>query len=102
MSFDTLSADPELARLLTAEAHLGTDEEALKAQRRWIGRFGGLLDAAASDPRATPVEAAFLAPFLIGGARYQIARFVVNGRGSQLPRLLSEIFEALLARTGRS
>jgi hypothetical protein len=93
----TLAADPELAHRLTVESYLGTEQEALDAQRAWVGRFGGLLrDAAAADPRASQ-EPLFLAPFLIGGVRLQIARLVLNGEASELLRLLPGTLESLLA-----
>jgi hypothetical protein len=92
-----LAADPELARLLTVDPYLGADQVALDAQREWIGRLGKLLDAAAaSDPRASR-ETSFLAPFLIGGVRFQIARLVLNGEASDLSRLLPSLLEGLLS-----
>ncbi len=97
VALDTLAADPELAHLLTAEPYLGDDEDALESQRRWIERFGALLrDAAAEDPRATTAPP-FLAPFLIGGVRFQIARLAINREVADLPRLLPAILDALLA-----
>jgi hypothetical protein len=96
-ALDMLAAEPELAYLLTVEPYLGAEEEAYDAQRRWLGRFGGLLrDAADADPRASP-EPAFLAPFLIGGVRFQVGRLVLNGEAADLPRLLPGTLEALLA-----
>jgi hypothetical protein len=96
-ALEMLAADPDLARLLTVEAYTGGDEGALDAQRDWIDRFGGLLkDAAASDERAAR-EPSFLAPFLIGGVRFQIARLVLSGDGPDLHRRMPEILEALLA-----
>jgi hypothetical protein len=96
-ALEMLAADPELARLLTVEPYIGGDEEALDAQRDWIDRFGGLLrDAAADDTRAAR-EPSFLAPFLIGGVRFQIARLVLSGDGPDLHRRMPEILEALLA-----
>jgi hypothetical protein len=94
-----LARDSELAYLLTVEPYLGGEaEQALDAQREWIGRFGGLLhDAAASDPRANASKPAFLAPFLIGGVRFQIGRLVLKGEGSDLLRLLPGTLEGLLA-----
>jgi hypothetical protein len=97
VALDTLAEEPELAHLLTAEPYLGDDEDALDAQHGWIERFGGLLrDAAAEDPRATTAPP-FLAPFLIGGVRFQIARLAINGEVSDLPRLLPGTLDALLA-----
>jgi hypothetical protein len=91
------SADPEFARRLTVDSHLGADQAALDAQREWMGRFGKLLDAAAaSDPRASR-EPSFLAPFLIGGVRFQIARHLSNGEASDLSRLLPSFLEGLLS-----
>lgn len=96
-ALEMLAGDPELAHSLTVQPYLGAKEEALEAQREWIGRFGGLLrDAAAADPRVS-AEPSFLAPFLIGGVRFQIARLVLNGEGSELRRLLPGLLEALLA-----
>jgi hypothetical protein len=93
-----LASEPELASLLTVEAYLYADEGALDAQREWQGRFGALLrDAAASDPRASDAEASFLAPFLIGGVRFQIGRMVLAGEATDLLRILPETMEALLA-----
>lgn len=97
VTLDTLAADPGLAYLLTVDPYLGGGGEALDANREWIGRFGGLLrHAALADPRASR-EPAFLAPFLIGGVRFQIARVVLKGEGSDLLRLLPGTLEALLA-----
>jgi hypothetical protein len=94
----TLAAEPQLASLLTVDAYLYADEGALDAQREWLGRFGALLrDAAASDPRASAVEPSFLAPFLIGGVRFQIGRMVIAGESRDLLRILPETLEALLA-----
>jgi hypothetical protein len=94
-----LARDPELARSLALRPCLGVAEEeaALEAQQRWIGRFGDLLrEAAAADPRASR-EPAFLAPFLIGGLRFQIARLLLDGEASDLLRLLPGTLETLLA-----
>src|ERR1700679_539593 len=78
-----LAAEPELASLLSVDAYLYGDDGALDAQRKWLGRFGALLrDAAASDPRASAVEGGFLAPFLVGGIRFQIGRLVIAGEAS--------------------
>jgi hypothetical protein len=97
VALDTLAADPELAHLLTAEPYLGDDGGALEAQREWIERFGELLrDAAAEDPRTSPAPP-FLAPFLIGGVRFQIARLAINREVADLPRLLPGTLDALLA-----
>jgi hypothetical protein len=97
VALETLAADPELAHLLTAEPYLGDDEAALEAQREWIRRFGELLrDAAAKDPGAS-AGPPFLAPFLIGGVRFQIARLAINREVSELPRLLPGMLDAVLA-----
>lgn len=97
VALDTLAEDPELAHRLTADPYLGNDEGALDAQREWIGRFGELLRAAAAeDPRASDAPP-FLAPFLIGGVRFQIARLAINREVSDLPRLLPRTLDALLA-----
>ena len=93
-----LAADPELASLLSVEAHLHPDEGALDAQREWTRRFGAVLrDAAASEPRASAVEPSFLAPFLIDGVRFQIGRMVIAGEASDLLRILPQTLAALLA-----
>ena len=93
-----LEAEPELASLLTVDAYLYAEEGALDAQREWLGRFGALLrDAAASDPRASSVEGAFLAPFLVGGVRFEIGRLVIAGEASDLLRILPNLLESLLA-----
>lgn len=93
-----LAADPELASLLTVDSHLGADDDAREAQKEWTERFGALLrDAAQSDPRVTLVEPDFLAPFLIGGVRFQISRLVLAGEAADLPRLLPSLLEGLLA-----
>jgi hypothetical protein len=95
-ALDVLAADPELARVLTVDPYLG-GEEALDAQRKWIGRFGDLLrDAATDDPHASQ-GSSFLAPFLIGGVRFRIARLVLNDETSDLLRLLPGTLEALLS-----
>jgi hypothetical protein len=96
-ALEVLAADPELARLLTVAPYLDVDPVALDAQREWIGRLGKLLDAAAaSDPGASR-ESSFLAPFLIGGVRFQIGRLVLNGEADDLPRLLPSLLKGLLA-----
>jgi hypothetical protein len=96
-ALEMLAANPDLARLLTVDPHLGADQVALDAQRRWIRRFATLLDAAAaSDPRASR-ESSFLARFLIGGVRFQIARLVLKGEASELSRLLPSLLEGLLS-----
>jgi hypothetical protein len=93
-----LSDDPGLARLLTVDPYLGGDEAALSAQQEWIARFAGLLRrAAADDPRTTTPDLRFLAVFLIGGIRFQIARLVLNGEDADLLRLLPGLLEVLLA-----
>jgi hypothetical protein len=98
VALETLASDPDLARLLTVDPYLDDEHGALDALRGWIGRFGELLRRAAEeDPRASPVEPAFLAPFLIGGVRFQIARLVLNGEASDLPRLLPSLLEGLLS-----
>jgi hypothetical protein len=95
-TLEILAAEPELAYLLTVDPCLG-DDRALDARRSWTTRFGDLLrDAAAADPRASR-EPSFLAPYLIGGVRLQIARLVLNGEASDLPRLLPGTLEALRA-----
>jgi hypothetical protein len=95
-ALDLLAADPELAHLLIVQPYLG-GEEVRDAQLEWTRRFGGLLrDAAANDPRASR-ETSFLAPFLIGGVRFQIARLVLDGEGVDLLRLLPGTLEALLS-----
>jgi hypothetical protein len=95
-ALEMLARDPELAHLLTVEPYLGGKGDALDAQRDWIECFGDLLrDAAAADSRASR-DPAFLAPFLIGGVRFQIARLVLNGEGSELQRLLPGLLEGLL------
>jgi hypothetical protein len=97
-ALEMLGVEPALAYLLTVDPYLGAQADAaLDAQREWIARFGVLLrDAAADDPR-TSREPAFLAPFLIGGVRFQIARKVMKGEGSDLLALLPGTLEALLA-----
>jgi hypothetical protein len=96
-ALELLAAEPELAYVLTVSPYVGGDEAALDYHRDWIGRFGDLLrDAAADDPRASR-EPSFLAPFLIGGVRFQIARLVLAGEGPDLLRLLPGTLEALLA-----
>jgi hypothetical protein len=95
-ALEILADDPKLAYQLTVDPYLG-DDRSLEARNRWIVRFGDLLrDAAAEDPRASR-EPAFLAPFLIGGVRFQIARLVLRGDVADLPHLLPGTLEALLA-----
>jgi hypothetical protein len=96
-TLETLAADPRLARLLTVDPYLGTDNGALDAQREWFGRFGGLLRAAAADDPRASEHPSFLAPFLIGGVRFQIARLVLGGEGTELERLKPSLLEAVLA-----
>jgi hypothetical protein len=97
VALEMLAADPELAHLLTVQTYLDREAGALDAQRDWFGRFGRLLrEAAESDPRASR-QPSFLAPFLIGGVRFQIARRVLAGEGSDLLRLLPVTLEGLLA-----
>jgi hypothetical protein len=96
-ALEMLAADPGLARRLIVDPYLGVDHVALDAQREWIGRLGRLLDVAAtSDPRASR-EPSFLAPFLIGGVRFRIARLVLNGEAPELCRLLPSLLEGLLS-----
>lgn len=93
-----LSEDPALARLLTVDPHLGGDEAALAGQQEWVARFADLLrEAVADDPRTTTSDPRFLASFLIGGVRFQIARLVLAGEGSDLMRLLPVLLEGVLA-----
>jgi hypothetical protein len=93
-----LAAEPELAYELTVAPYMGADEAALDGLREWLGRFGALLrDAAADDPRAATSDLTYLAPFLIGGVRFQIARLIIGGEGSEILRLLPGTLEALLA-----
>jgi hypothetical protein len=99
VALGTLAAEPELARLITFELYLGTEgqEQALVAQRAWVARFADLLAAAAAaDPQASDGPA-FLAPFLIGGLRFRIARIVLSGRVKELPGILPGTLEALIA-----
>jgi hypothetical protein len=93
-----LASDPDLARLLTVDAFLDREDGTFDLSRRWIEHFGELLrGAAASDPRTGAVESSFLANFLIGGVRYEIGRHIRDGDASELPGLLPDILEALLA-----
>jgi hypothetical protein len=92
------ASDPDLVRLLTVDAFLEREDGALEASRRWVGRFGELLrEAAASDPRTSAVETSFLSTFLIGGVRHEIGRRLRDGDASELPGLLPDMLEALLA-----
>jgi hypothetical protein len=92
-----LAAEPDLAYELTVAPYVGGDEAALDGLREWLGRLGGLLDeAAAGDPRTTTTELTYLAPFLVGGVRFQIARLVIAGETPDLLRLLPGTLEALL------
>lgn len=92
-----LATEPETAWLLTVGPHVGSDLTELRAQDEWIGRFGELLrDAADGDPR-TSRRSSFLAPYLVGGVRFQIARVVLADETSDLLRLLPGTLEALLA-----
>lgn len=96
-ALEILAEEPELAYLLTVEPYLG-DGRALDSQRRWIARYGELLrDAVAEDPRTTNSDLPFLAGFLIGGVRFQIARLVLRGEGPDLLRLLPGLVEGLLS-----
>jgi hypothetical protein len=96
-SLDFLAADPDLAYLLTVDPGLGLGETGIDAGQRWIGRFGDLLrEAAAADPRAARWPS-FLVPFLIDAVRSRIARFVLDGEAGDLPRLLPDLREVLLA-----
>jgi hypothetical protein len=92
-----LAEEPDLARLLTVDPYLGDDRAALDAHRAWIGRFGDLLRRAAADDPAVSRESDFLASFLIGGIRFQIARLVLKKEAADLPRLLPGLLDALLA-----
>lgn len=97
-TLDFLAADPDLARLLTVDPYLGSDEEAFDAQRRWTGRFGTLLrEAVADDQRTATSDVSFLSDFLIDGVRLQIARLLLRDEASGLPRLLPSLLEVLLA-----
>jgi hypothetical protein len=91
-------ADPALARLLTVDPYLEGEDLALDGLRGWIERFGGLLhDAVADDPRTTTSAMPFLAGFVIGGVRFQIARRVLNHEASDLLRLLPSLLAGVLA-----
>jgi len=93
-----LAADSELAWRLIVGPYPDEEEGALDAHRAWIERFGGLLsDAVASDPRITVSAPSFLAAFLIGGVRSQIASLLMRGEGEKLLGLLPGTLEALLA-----
>jgi hypothetical protein len=92
-----LAADPELAYTITVQQPYCGGEKVRDAHLEWTRRFGDLLrDAAANDPRAS-AESYFLAPFLIGGVRFQIARLVLDDEGADLLRLLPGLLEALLS-----
>jgi hypothetical protein len=93
-----LAADPELARLLTLDPLPGGADDAwIEVGRELVGRFGALLrDAAAADPRASR-EPDFVAPFVIDGVRFQIARLVLAGETSDLLELVPGTLEGLLA-----
>jgi hypothetical protein len=92
------ASNPDLVRLLVVDGFLERGDGALDVSRRWVGRFGELLrQAAASDPRTSAVEPTFVATFLIGGIRYEIGRRVRDGGASELPGLLPDLLEALLA-----
>jgi hypothetical protein len=93
-----LAADPELARLLTFGPHAPrADPKGPEVGRELVADLGVLLgEAAAADPRASR-EPPFLAAFLIGGVRHEIAGLVLAGETSDLMRLLPEILECLLA-----
>jgi hypothetical protein len=94
-AFGMLAADPQLAYELTVAPYLGAEAAALDGLREWLARFGCLMnDAAAEDPRARK-ESTFIAPYLIGGVRLQIARLVLNGEGAELLRLLPGNLEGL-------
>jgi hypothetical protein len=92
------AAEPKLASELTVAPWLDSRDGALDAESIWMGRLGDLLcEAAASDPRTTITGSRFLARFLIGGVRFQIARRVLAGETAELPRLLPSLLEGLLA-----
>lgn len=93
-----LATDPELARLLTVDGLPGAPAgQPAEAGREWVSRFGVLLsDAAAADPRASR-EPDYVAPFLLDGVRFLIARLVLAGETDDLLRLLPGILECLLA-----
>jgi hypothetical protein len=96
-ALEMLAADPELAHLLIVDPCLGADQAALDAQGEWIERFGKLLEAAAASDLRASREPSFLAPFLIGGVRFQIARLVLKDEAADLPLLLPSLLEGLLS-----
>ena len=97
-ALESFAAEPELAAELTLDPLMGDDENALDALRVWLARFGELLsDAVDDDPRTTTSRLSFLAAFLVGGVRFQIARLVLKGEVAELPRLLPGLLETLLA-----
>ena len=96
-ALDLLAAEPELAYELTVAPYMGADEVALDGLSKWLGQFGDLLrQAAAEDPGASQ-ESSFIAHFLIGGVRFQVARLALNGEASELARLLPSLLEGLLS-----
>jgi hypothetical protein len=96
-ALELLAADPDLAHLLTVRPYLDDGEAALRAQRRWLHRFGELLRNAAPACPEADSRPRFLEPFLIGGIRFQIAGQVLDGEAEQLQRLLSSALEFLLS-----
>ncbi|HTT93058.1 MAG TPA: hypothetical protein VMF55_00150 [Solirubrobacterales bacterium] len=96
-ALELFAREPDLAWLLIVDSGLGGDRAAMDGLRKWIACFGDLLrEAAEADPR-TSRQPPFLAPFLIGGVRFQIARLVLADEASDLPRLLPRLLECLLA-----
>lgn len=98
-ALDLLAREPGLARLLTVDRRLvGSGQEGdLDAERRWLRRLGRLLDeAAGADPRCTPPPFP-CGPFLVGGVRFLIGRTLSGGAASELPRLLPDLLEIILA-----
>lgn len=89
------AADPDLARLLTAEP-FPEDEASIACYRRWKKRYGALLRHAAAGCPEASVHPPFVEPVLIDGIRSQISRRVLAGKTAELEALLPVLLEFVL------
>ena len=85
------TAEPELARLLTAEPH-PEDEIAIRRHRRAKERYGAMLRRAAGEDPDLPSRPSFLEPLLIGGVSSLISRSLLAGKTAELEELLQFVF----------
>ena len=88
-----LAADPDLSRHLV----LGSDQEALAAQRRWVASFGELLREAAADLPGASSGPRLRETLLIDGIRLQLGRRVLAGEAARMEELRPELLRIVMA-----